>query len=68
MRKEYDLSQLKYRKNPYAKVLKKTQYLDQEEKEIMEAIERDEFVPVTGPELKRVAKAVAAKKKATRPH
>ena len=30
----------------------KKQYLDQEEKEVMEAIERDEFVPVTGPELR----------------
>ena len=33
----------------------KKQYLDAEEKEIMEAIENDEFVPVTGAELKRVA-------------
>ena len=41
----------------------KKQYLDAEEKEIMEAIENDEFVPVTGVELKRVADAIAARKK-----
>ena len=41
----------------------KRQYLDAEEKEIMEAIENDEFVPVTGIELKRVADAIAARKK-----
>ena len=41
----------------------KKQHLDQEEKEIMEAIENDEFVPVTGAELKRVADAIAARKK-----
>ena len=41
----------------------KKQYLDQEEKEIMEAIERDEFVPVTGPELKKMADSLAARKK-----
>ncbi len=41
----------------------KKQYLDQEEKAIMEAIERDEFVPVTGAQLKRVADAIAARKK-----
>ena len=41
----------------------KKQYLDAEEKEIMEAIENDEFVPVTGIELKRVADAIAARKK-----
>ena len=41
----------------------KKQHLDQEEKEVMEAIERDEFVPVTGPELRRVADAIAARKK-----
>ena len=41
----------------------KKQYLDAEEKEIMEAIENDEFVPVTGVELKRVAEAIAARKK-----
>ncbi len=42
--------------------MKKT-YLDAEEKEIMKAIENDEFVPVTGVELKRVADAIAARKK-----
>ena len=41
----------------------KKQYLDAEEKEIMEAIENNEFVPVTGIELKRVADAIAARKK-----
>ena len=41
----------------------KKQHLDKEEKEIMAAIERDEFVPVTGAELKRVADAIAARKK-----
>ena len=41
----------------------KKQHLDQGEKEIMEAIENDEFVPVTGTELKRVADAIAARKK-----
>ena len=41
----------------------KKQYLDAEEKEIMEAIENDEFVPVTGVELRRVADAIAARKK-----
>ena len=41
----------------------KKQYLDAEEKEIMEAIENDEFIPVTGVELKRVADAIAARKK-----
>jgi len=41
----------------------KKQYLDAEEKEIMEAIEKDEFVPLTGIELKRVADAIAARKK-----
>ena len=41
----------------------KRQYLDAEEKEIMEAIENDEFIPVTGIELKRVADAIAARKK-----
>lgn len=37
--------------------------LDNEEKEIMAAIERDEFVPVTGRELREVANAIAARKK-----
>ena len=41
----------------------KKQHLDQEEKAIMAAIERDEFVPVTGAELRRVADAIAARKK-----
>jgi len=39
------------------------QKLTPEEKEIMEAIERDEFVSVTGKELKEAANAVAARKK-----
>ena len=37
--------------------------LTAEEKEIMKAIEHDEFVPVTGPELKAVADAIAGRKK-----
>lgn len=37
--------------------------LNAEEKEILEAIERDEFVPVGGKELRAVADAVAARKK-----
>lgn len=41
----------------------KKQYLDQEEKEIMEAIERDEYVPVAGVELKKMADALAARKR-----
>lgn len=41
----------------------KRKYLDAEEKEIMEAIENDEFVPVAGVELKRVADSIAARKK-----
>ena len=41
----------------------KNKYLDQEEKEIMEAIERDKFVAVKSSELKKVADAIAARKK-----
>ena len=37
--------------------------LNAEEKEIMEAIERDEFVPVSGKELHAIADAIAARKK-----
>lgn len=37
--------------------------LDAEEREIMKAIERDEFVPVTGIKLREVADAIAARKK-----
>ncbi len=37
--------------------------LDAEERKIMAAIERDEFVPVTGKELHEVANALAARKK-----
>ena len=37
--------------------------LDAEERRIMSAIERDEFVPVTGKALRQVAEAVAARKK-----
>ena len=37
--------------------------LDAEEKEILKAIERDEFVPVSGKELRAVADAVAARKR-----
>ena len=62
MRKEYDFSKLKSCRNPYAK------YFSKEEKEIMEAIERDEFVPVTVPALKRVVKAIAARKKSIAKH
>jgi len=36
---------------------------DTEEKEVMSAIERDEFVPVTGKELREVADAIAARRK-----
>ena len=39
--------------------------LTHEEQEIMKGIERDEFVPVTGKELKAVADAIAARKKDT---
>lgn len=39
--------------------------LDNEEKQIIAAIERDEFVPVTGKELREVANAIAARKKDT---
>jgi predicted DNA binding CopG/RHH family protein len=39
------------------------QRLTREEKEIMKAIERNEFVTVTGKDLKDVADAVAARKK-----
>ena len=41
----------------------KRNYLSAEEKEIMESIERDEFIPVSGIELKEVAEAIAARKK-----
>jgi predicted DNA binding CopG/RHH family protein len=41
----------------------KKKYLDAEEKEIMASIENDEFVPVTGVELRKVADAIAARKK-----
>lgn len=37
--------------------------LDAQEKEIMDAIERDEFVSVSGKELRDVAQAIAARKK-----
>ena len=37
--------------------------LDSEEKEIMAAIERDEFVPITGKKLREIADAIAFKKK-----
>ena len=37
--------------------------LTKEEQDIMAGIERDEFVPVTGKELKDVAEAIAARKK-----
>jgi predicted DNA binding CopG/RHH family protein len=37
--------------------------LDTEEKEILKAIEHNEFMPVTGKELRAVADAVAARKK-----
>ena len=41
----------------------KKKFLDKEEKEIMDAIENDEFIPVKGSELKRVADAIAARKR-----
>ena len=44
--------------------MKKIQ-LTSEEKEIMGAIERDEFVPVSGKELKNIADSIAARKKDT---
>lgn len=37
--------------------------LDADEKEIMRAIERDDYVPVGGRELRAVADAIAARKK-----
>lgn len=37
--------------------------LDAEERKIMAAIEREEFVPITGKRLREVADAVAARKK-----
>ena len=37
--------------------------LTREEREMMAGIERDEFVPVTGKELRDVADAIAARKK-----
>ncbi len=37
--------------------------LDADEKDILGAIEREEFVPVTGKELRAVADAVAMRKK-----
>jgi predicted DNA binding CopG/RHH family protein len=37
--------------------------LDKEEKEIMKAIEQNEFLPVRGKELRAVADAVAARKR-----
>lgn len=39
--------------------------LTPEEREYLEAIERDEFVPVTGKELNEIADAIAARKKDT---
>lgn len=39
------------------------EHLDPEEKEIAKAIDNDEFIPVSGAELKRVADAIAARKK-----
>ena len=37
--------------------------LDAEEKQIMEAIERNEYVPVGGKELREMADSIAARKK-----
>ena len=37
--------------------------LDSEEKQILAAIEREEFVPLTGKKLREVADAIAARKK-----
>ena len=39
------------------------QKLTKEEKQIMDAIERDEFVAITGKELRNVADAIASRKK-----
>ena len=39
--------------------------LTSEEQKIMQAIERDEYLPVSGKELKSVAEAIAARKKDT---
>lgn len=39
--------------------------LNAEEREISEAIERDEFLPVTGKQLEDVANSIAARKKDT---
>ena len=39
--------------------------LNAEEREISDAIERDEFAPVTGKQLEDVANAIAARKKDT---
>ncbi len=41
------------------------QRLTREEKEIMKAIKRDEFVAVTGKDLKDIVDAIAARKKDT---
>ncbi len=41
----------------------KKEYLDKEEKENMAAIDGDEFITVTGAQLKRVADAIAARKR-----
>ena len=41
----------------------KKNHLSEEEKEMTESIEKDEFVPVTGIELKDVAESIAARKK-----
>ena len=38
-------------------------HLTREEREIMQGIERDEFIPVKGKELKDAADAIAARKK-----
>lgn len=41
----------------------KKSYLEPEEKQIIQSIDNDEFEPLTGVALKRVADAIAARKK-----
>lgn len=47
----------------YTTAVMKKNHLSEEEKEIMESIEKDEFVAVSGIELKEVVEAIAARKK-----
>ena len=45
------------------RMLLKKNDLSREEREIEEMIERDEFIPITGKELKEVAEAISERKK-----